>query len=659
MTKAAFGVFLSSLLVPVACLAGVGPLRAVQLDLARQKETVPFVKAYMARMAEAGYNTMVLYLEDRVKTASYPYPSDAESYSPDEIRSLVAEATRLGLDLVPVISPLGHTERFLRHEALKPFGEQCEGKGRWSRTDNPGCFCLENPGARKWMETYVAEVTALFPGKNLHLGFDETWNLGYCTRCRPIVERDGLAALYLKHVLWAHGLATRLGKRMWMWDDFFEFFPDEVVKVPRDVLMCCWNYDANVEPTGPRAHFGGRLRRDNLRIYERLGFEALVCPWFEFENIRTFTEYAAARTCAGFFFTQWELETDFAAMVVPRALAAAALWNGRGDHVSGEWIAQGVRQAFPSADEDARRLIEGLMFDQLKLKFTTVTVDNVLNGVHETSKLRYWRSALAALRRQPSRPGEGAVPAEALSEAAFLDDLAVRTEMALLCEETRNAARILYLPERTVSASRSAKRELRRILGRWPQLVARRREQWAVWRPGIDSPKEKDYEDHLPQVVGAALARTDAAPENEWVLEVDLAMTDTHGAPACTLEGRTDDGSWWTIASGVWKPDVKDHPYVAKTVPVELTEVPSEVRLSCKGYGAAEICHLSLRNARTRIVPVKVLGTEGDVRDARNLLTDDFSDCRIGLPDCTETFLRPELADRVASVTLQIGPEMH
>ena len=50
---------------------------------------------------------------------------------------------------------------------------------------------------------------------------------------------------------------------------------------------------------------------------------------------------------------------------------------------------------------------------------------------------------------------------------------------------------------------------------------------------------------------------------------------------------------------------------------------------------------------------------EGDVRDARNLLTDDFSDCRIGLPDCTETFLRPELADRVASVTLQIGPEVH
>ena len=165
-----------SLAISAHCLlslfAATEPIRAVQLDLARQKESPAFVTNYMGRVRAAGYNTIVLYLEDRVKTPSYPYPADEDSYSLDEMAGIVRYGTSIGLDVVPVISPLGHTERFLTHEELAKFGEQCEGVGRWGKTDNPGCFCLENPEARAWMEKYIAEVVAVFPGKNLHFGFD-------------------------------------------------------------------------------------------------------------------------------------------------------------------------------------------------------------------------------------------------------------------------------------------------------------------------------------------------------------------------------------------------------------------------------------------------------------------------------------------------------
>ena len=86
---------------------------AVQLDLARQKESPAFVTNYMSRVRTAGYNTVVLYLEDRVKTPSYPYPADADSYSLEEMARIVRYGVSIGLDVVPVISPLGHTERFL------------------------------------------------------------------------------------------------------------------------------------------------------------------------------------------------------------------------------------------------------------------------------------------------------------------------------------------------------------------------------------------------------------------------------------------------------------------------------------------------------------------------------------------------------------------
>ena len=90
-------------------------VRAIQLDLARQKETVGFVKSYMRRARDAGFNTVFLYLEDRVKTPCYPHPDDADSYSVAEMREIADVGTELGLDLVPVVSPLGHTERFLAH----------------------------------------------------------------------------------------------------------------------------------------------------------------------------------------------------------------------------------------------------------------------------------------------------------------------------------------------------------------------------------------------------------------------------------------------------------------------------------------------------------------------------------------------------------------
>ena len=649
----------TAIVVPAVCLALTAfsdgaRIRAVQLDLARQKESPAFVTNYMNRVRAAGYNTVVLYLEDRVKTPSYPYPADADSYSLDEMAGIVRCGTSIGLDVVPVISPLGHTERFLAHKELAKFGEQCEGVGRWGKTDNPGCFCLENPEARAWMEKYVAEVVAVFPGKNLHLGFDETWNLGYCTRCRPIVGKEGLAALYMRHVSWAHGLAKRLGKRMWMWDDFFEYFDPKVLEtVPRDILMCQWNYDRNIERTGPRSHFGGRLRRNVLATYERLGFESLVCPWFDYENVRTFTEYAATHKTAGFFFTQWEMETDFHSIFFPRVLAAADLWSGRGNVVAGDWISRSLKACFPTLGTEARRMLEGLMFDQSKLKFTTVTMGSILNGKHEDSKLRYWRTALELLRKHPSHPGLGDVPPDSFSEAAFLEDIVVRTEMAILCAEVQNVGRALLFPDRTESDSLAAKDRLLEIRARWRELVARRESQWATWRPGIRSKKEMAYRTHLPKLIEELVSRPSVAKDDEWLLEVDLAMNDTHGCPQCKAEVSVD-GEWHTVSEGVWKPTRTDGPYSAKLFPVEISGVPVALRLSATGYGDCGLCHVSLRNSSQRLVPAKVISTSGRVQDAENLLIDDFRGMRFGYPDCTAAFLNQELSRRISSVECEL-----
>ena len=72
-------------------------MRVVQIDLARQIETVETVCRFMDVAAKAGMNAILMYLEDRIKTETYPYPSDEESYSPDQIREMVAYGEKLGL----------------------------------------------------------------------------------------------------------------------------------------------------------------------------------------------------------------------------------------------------------------------------------------------------------------------------------------------------------------------------------------------------------------------------------------------------------------------------------------------------------------------------------------------------------------------------------
>ena len=48
-------------------------LICLQIDLARQKERVDFVKSYMDFAVENGYNSVLLYLENVVRTPSTEY----------------------------------------------------------------------------------------------------------------------------------------------------------------------------------------------------------------------------------------------------------------------------------------------------------------------------------------------------------------------------------------------------------------------------------------------------------------------------------------------------------------------------------------------------------------------------------------------------------
>lgn len=296
--------------------------RALQLDLARQPETVEFIKARIDFMNRFGYNRLFLYLEGRIRTKAFHSLPANLSYSEDEIKTIVEYAGSKGIETIPIVSLLGHAELFLTTPGNERYSELKQDEmGRFSRKKS--MFCPSEPAALEFIGQYAAEVAALFPSEYFHAGLDESWNIGYCSKCRARLEKEGQAGIFATHINALHRIiAGKLGKKMMMWDDLFDIYPGALEATPRDVTLCAWHYEPLVE--APRGHCGGP-RSDHFALYERLGFRYLFVPaGFSMRNITTFTQYAEKHHPAGALLTLWEASD---ATNEPMIAYAGMLWN--------------------------------------------------------------------------------------------------------------------------------------------------------------------------------------------------------------------------------------------------------------------------------------------------------------------------------------------
>ena len=116
-------VYLSLIIKKKGVIMAKFDIRWAQLDVARQMETVEFIEKFIVLLADSGYNGLFLYLEDRIKTASYQLPADNEVYTADDIKRIVKFAAEHNVEVIPCVATLGHAERFLRHKELEHLAE--------------------------------------------------------------------------------------------------------------------------------------------------------------------------------------------------------------------------------------------------------------------------------------------------------------------------------------------------------------------------------------------------------------------------------------------------------------------------------------------------------------------------------------------------------
>jgi len=264
------------------------------IDIAREQSLQePTLKDWLSRSARAGYDTVGLYLEHR-----YAYPSAPQAHSPgcltpDAVTSLVAEAP---VRVVPFLNTLGHMEGFMRSEGLQWLSE--------GHSDGSAQMCPSRPECVEFARGLVSDAMAVFTDEWVHLGGDETRQLGQCALCEPRAGQIGKAGVYAEYFGPLCEWVLAQGRRPCLWADMLIEHPSVLEKLPKETILFDWQYHQSPIESSSR--------------FREAGFDVICCPavrsydsaWCHldatYENIDAHYDAAVKLGALGVMVTTWE-----------------------------------------------------------------------------------------------------------------------------------------------------------------------------------------------------------------------------------------------------------------------------------------------------------------------------------------------------------------
>ncbi len=270
-------------------------------DLAReQSPSQELLEAMVRRSAAAGYNALGLYLEHRFAYRAAPWAAGPGCLTPDAVRRLCRLARSLpshNFRIIPFLNTLGHMEGFIRSEGGQWLAEaDCDAATAQICPTRPECVSL--------VRDLVADVLEAFDDEWVHLGGDETRQLGQCPACAARVQRIGKPGLYGEYFGQLCRFVLERGRRPCLWGDMLAQYPEALELIPPQTVIFDWQYFSRPLPT--------------TRLFRQKGFDVVCCPsvqtynagWCFLEpsqlNIDQHAADAATAAALGVLVTTWE-----------------------------------------------------------------------------------------------------------------------------------------------------------------------------------------------------------------------------------------------------------------------------------------------------------------------------------------------------------------
>lgn len=598
-------------------------LRILQIDLGRQKETVAYLKSYIDFAKENGYNAVLLYLEATVKVACTSFFKDDESYTPDEIREIVAYGNEKGIDIIPALENLAHVENFLRHSELR-FLSECQDAavdGRGIRAGLGDCTCVSNPKAMKFMDTYYSQVIPLFTSPYVHTGMDEPFDFAVCPRCTERLQNgETKQDLFYKHLMRTYELVKSFGKTMMMWDDFFQYM-DVVEKLPRDIILCCWNYTYITDE--PQGFWLNRKKKDWLRYYDQLGFRYLFCTFAnrtsKLFNVDSFTAYAGKYHPTGALMTAWCRSNIFYHCSYPAIAYAGRLWSGKAKEEDRIKIYTQLLGSREAAEVVLKLEAGDGSYQPRNLQICENMTQGSYNAIYITEyALDRMKELLAGMEDGLQKDILGDIYSYTLTGYIGL-------RLHKLCIEAfDNYESRSKRPAYFVKQLEQLK-EMNR------QIYAHGKYMWEKYRPGIRS-FQNDLENSVTgreKSLDRMIAEL-TKQEKHGVFYAELMLHSVWGTPRIVIEINYKDKS---IPATVYRTNPKVAGGV-NTIRFAMENKPIDhVVLTLTGEGACYPCHFRYTCGGKKYVVSSVTKQSGDARDLKHILCDDTQFAQLGNDD--------------------------
>ncbi|MGD0737705.1 MAG: glycoside hydrolase family 20 zincin-like fold domain-containing protein [Terracidiphilus sp.] len=209
--------------------------RGIDDDLSRGPfPTLEFQKHQIQVFASFKINVYSPYIEHTLRYVDQPMAAPpGSSLTPADVAELVAFANQYHVMIIPEQEAFGHLHQMLKYDLYQDVAETPHG-----HVLAPG-----QPGTLPLIHDWFTQIAAEFPSPFIHIGADETFDLGK-GRTHEAVQTRGYGPVYVDFLKQIHDDLAPLHKRLLFWGDIGTADPAAVAELPKDMIAVAWEYGA-------------------------------------------------------------------------------------------------------------------------------------------------------------------------------------------------------------------------------------------------------------------------------------------------------------------------------------------------------------------------------------------------------------------------------
>jgi hexosaminidase len=184
--------------------------RAAHYDTKHHQDTRGWVESFIRDLSRYKINMLIWEWEDKFEYPSHPEIGAPGAFTMQEMQELTKYAQQYHIQIVPLVQGLGHASFILKWPQFAHLREIPASNFE---------FCPLKDSAYLLLNDLWKDAMKATPGSSfIHLGTDETYELGQCADCKKKEKEIGKSGLYHLFVARSAKLIQAAGRQPMVWE---------------------------------------------------------------------------------------------------------------------------------------------------------------------------------------------------------------------------------------------------------------------------------------------------------------------------------------------------------------------------------------------------------------------------------------------------------